>query len=68
MKMSRSPSGYAATVTANKDVCKDCLEKKGILVTVPEGQKHEEVVAKNQKTLEDKLVGILEELGVVFEQ
>jgi hypothetical protein len=68
MKMSKSPSGYAATVTANKDVCKDCLEKKGILVTVPEGQKHEEAVAKNQKTLESKLVEILEDLGVQFQE
>jgi hypothetical protein len=68
MKMSKSPSGYAATVTANKDVCKACLEKKGILVTVPEDQKHEDAVSKNQRTLEDKLVDILEELGVIFEQ
>ena len=68
MKMQRSPSGYASTITVNKDVCKDCLEKKGILVIVPEGKKHDDVVAKNEKTLEDKLIDILEDLGVAFEE
>lgn len=68
MKACKAPNGYASTFTVNKDVCKDCLEKKGILIVVPDGQKHENVVAQNQKTLESKFIEILEELGVQFQE
>lgn len=67
MKMFKATSGYANILTANKDICKDCLEKKGILTYLPEGQKHEDIATKNQKALSDKLIDILEDLGVVFE-
>jgi hypothetical protein len=68
LKVCKNSNGYATTISANKDICKDCLEKKGILVTVPENQKPDEVIAKNQKCLEDKIADFLADLGVVFEQ
>lgn len=60
--------GYSKTLTmCKKDVCRDCLEKKGI-ITSGYGIKdeHELAEAKNQKTLESKLIDILEDLGVAF--
>jgi len=50
-----------------KDVCRECLEKKG-LVTEGYGEKgkEEESAAKNQKTFEDKFVDFLEDIGVAF--
>ena len=60
--------GYSKTLTScKKDVCRDCLEKKGI-VTAGYGIKdeHELAETKNQKTLESKLIDILEDLGVSF--
>lgn len=66
MKGVIAPNGYASTQTVSKDICKECLEKKGILSSVPDGQKYEDVNAKNNKSLEDKLMDILEDLGVAF--
>jgi hypothetical protein len=68
LKVLTSPNGYTKTLTASKDVCRECLEKKGVLVTLPEGQKEEEVYAKSKKCLEDKIADFLADLGVVFEQ
>jgi len=66
MKGIVSPSGYTSNQSASKDVCKECLEKRGILSLAPDGQKLDDVYAKNQKTLADKLIDILEDLGVAF--
>ena len=46
----------------NVDICKDCLEKKGFIIN----KKPEEVAKKNSKTLESKLIEILDDLGVQF--
>lgn len=49
------------------DICKDCLKKKGFIVNpIPEEQDEEEVKKANNKTLENKLLEILEDLGVQF--
>lgn len=48
------------------DICKECLKKKGFIVNpIPEDQK-EEAVNVNSKTLENKILDILEDLGVQF--
>lgn len=53
----------------DKDVCKDCLVKKGILIELSEDDKERaNQVASNQKTLESKLIDILSDLGVLFEE
>lgn len=66
MKGVIAPNGYTTTQSASKDVCRGCLEEKGILSSLPDGQKYEDVSAKNQKSLADKLIDILEDLGVSF--
>lgn len=49
------------------DICKDCLKKKGFVVNpIPEDQNEEEVRKANNKTLENKILDILEDLGVQF--
>ena len=49
-----------------KDVCKDCLKKKGFAFMPSESQAQEEVTLTNTKTLETKILDILEDLGVAF--
>ena len=61
-------SGYGGRyVTQKKEVCKECLEKKGI-VTEATGDraKDQQNGTANQKTLEQKMIDILEDLGVQF--
>lgn len=49
------------------DICKDCLKKKGFIVNpIPEEQNKEEVGKSNNKTLENKIIEILDDLGVQF--
>lgn len=48
------------------DICKDCLEKKGFIINSKTELSNDEVAEKNSKTLENKLVEILEDLGVQF--
>ena len=64
----KNADGRRTGTVVNKDVCADCLNKKGVLSEVPEGQKFNDVLAKNQKTLEDKILDFLADLGVMFEQ
>lgn len=48
------------------DICTECLKKKGFVVNpIPEDQK-EEAANVNKKTLENKILDILEDLGVQF--
>ena len=49
------------------DICPDCLKKKGFVVNPKEENiTEEEAVKKNEKTLENKFLEILEDLGVQF--
>lgn len=50
----------------NVDICKDCLEKKGFIVNPKPELSNDDVENKNSKTLENKLLEILEDLGVQF--
>ena len=64
------PKPYHGTfkTAGSKDICKTCLTKKGILVECPDGVSETEKEQKNKKTLEDKLLEILEDLGVQFQE
>ena len=66
LTMPKSPSGYAQRLTVKKDICKDCLEKKGIVIKLADHSETEKITQSNQKTLETKLIEILEDLGVAF--
>ena len=48
------------------DICKSCLEKKGFIVNRKEEETKEEFLNKNSKNLENKIVDILNDLGVQF--
>lgn len=48
------------------DICKECLEKKGFIVNPKSELSQEEIENKNSKTLENKILEILEDLGVMF--
>jgi len=62
-------SNYRRTAECKMDFCKDCLSKQGILVESCE-DKDEAIKneVQNKKTLENKFVDILSDLGVVFEE
>lgn len=48
------------------DICKDCLEKKGFIINKKTEETEEEISKKNSKTLESKIIDILDNLGVQF--
>lgn len=50
----------------NVDICKECLEKKGFVINKKSEESTEEIEKKNSKTLESKLIEILDDLGVQF--
>ncbi len=50
----------------NVDICKDCLEKKGFIINPKPELTDEEIKKKNSQTLENKLIEILDDLGVQF--
>jgi hypothetical protein len=63
----KQPNTYSQKlVSASKDICKSCLEKRGILAIVPGDKSAQEVEAANKKTVETKFIDILEDLGVAF--
>lgn len=63
----KAPNSYYATQSIKKDVCKKCLEKKGLILEYNK-ETHEQDLKKNEKTMEDKLLEILEDLGVAFQE
>ena len=54
--------------TKAQDVCKSCLEKKGILIVTAANEKQEEKRLVNEKTFEAKFIDLLEDLGVQFQE
>ena len=52
---------------ASCDICKQCLDKLGLLAEYPEENPTEQL-NKNNKTFETKLVDLLSDLGVLFEE
>lgn len=62
----KSSNGHSRNLTAKKDCCSACLSKKGLLLE-PDAQTAEQV-AKNEKTLEQKFIDLLEALGVQFQE
>lgn len=58
-------SGYKRA-KARLEICKDCLRKKGFVIQAVAKESEAEAKAQNQKTLESKIIDILEDLGVSF--
>lgn len=48
------------------DLCKDCLENKRFIVNPKPELSNEEIEKRNSNALENKIVEILEDLGVQF--
>ena len=63
----KNPTGYNSSQTINKDICKKCLEEKGLIVEFDQ-EKYKQNLKKNEKTIEDKILEFLEDLGVVFQE
>ena len=56
----------AKLVNCNKDVCRECLEKKGLITDAVENGDKKEEFQQNQKTFESKFIDFLEDIGVAF--
>ena len=52
--------------SCDKDICRGCLEKKGLIAEYSSDGKKDEQVAQNQKTFEAKVIDFLEDIGVAF--
>lgn len=63
----KTQSSYYHSVSAKKDICKQCLDKLGLLTELP-SKDTDEMAKKNAKTFEDKFVDLLCDLGVQFEE
>lgn len=50
----------------NVDICKDCLQKKGFIINPKPEETEDDIKKKNSQVLENKLIDILEDLGVQF--
>jgi hypothetical protein len=66
LTMPKAPNGYPQRLTVKKEICRECLEKKGVVTTIADEKEREIITAKNQKTLENKIVDFLADLGVAF--
>jgi len=60
------PNYTQQRVTAKKDICKQCLESLGLLTEQPTLDT-DNIIDRNRQKLEDKLIDILTDLGVLFE-
>jgi len=61
------PYNTRRVTSIKKDVCKGCLEKRGLIVEKPaNGDETAKAEANNKKTLEAKFIDFLEDLGVAF--
>lgn len=60
---------YSMSREVKKDICLDCLKKKNLAEkTFLEVKQDQETEDKNTATLESKLIEILQEIGVMFEE
>lgn len=50
----------------NVDICKDCLNKKGFIINPKPEETEDDIKKKNSQILENKLIDILDDLGVQF--
>ena len=54
------------TYSQKIEICKDCLVKKGFKIVREEKETEEELAKRNEKVLSEKILDILEDLGVCF--
>jgi len=68
IREAKPTSVYARNLAdSEKDICKECLVKTGMIPTNFEQQSDkDEASIANKKTLDTKLIEILEDLGVQF--
>lgn len=60
------PFSYSYShLRVEKDICLDCLDERGLTVKDPKGITSS-MLKQNQVTLEDRLISILEDVGVKF--
>lgn len=59
-------NNYKHTISKSKDICKACLDKRGLLTEFPT-ENIDETVAKRSKAFDDRFVDLLCDLGVLFE-
>ena len=69
LKGHNQPRYSPSYISIKKDICKKCLEKRGVLTELSDEDREakEEALKKNTKCVEDKLIEILEDLGVAFQ-
>jgi len=67
-QISRNSQASRYTARAKKDVCKQCLESAGMLYEMPDNTDVNEALKKSQKSFEDKLIDLLYDLGVQFQE
>jgi len=65
-QITKQGTNYKSTYRANRDICKSCLDKLGLLSEQPE-QDTDELFNKNRKTFETQFIDMLADLGVQFE-
>lgn len=58
-------NGYRRT-KARLEICKGCLRKKGFVIQAITKENEAETATHNTKTLESKIIDILDDLGVAF--
>jgi len=56
----------AKLASCNKDVCRECLGKRGLVTDAIENGEKKEEFQQNQKTFESKFIDFLEDIGVAF--
>lgn len=61
-----SNNSYKPTVSKEIDICKSCLSARGFVIEKPEDGQFEQVNKQNERTLEERFIDILEDLGVAF--
>ena len=63
-----APNKHPYTKRVQRDACKACIDRLGMLTERPVGDEADEKIGKSQKTFEDKFVELLSDLGVMFEE
>lgn len=63
----KMPNGNNSYQSVKKDVCKKCLNEKGLILEYDK-ERFEQDLKKNEKTMDDKLIDFLSDLGVMFQE
>lgn len=61
-----SNNSYRPTTNTGIDICKSCLSSRGFIIEKPDSDQFEQINKQNERTLEERFIDILEDLGVAF--